>query len=255
VEDVIYEYEPKTSDVGGIPVVAGVFDFEPGDGVALYTASFKMDGIAYSIKLHDNDAGGNGLNRLSELVNAIIKNGAPDLSVLSDPAIPELRDEALTLVEARSDPDFGAYLPEGIPSRFSFESAQRLINQEKNSLLALWYTEAGYDTIRWDVSKATETDLAHIVSADEREKYDLSLYPIPLADSVPDELWEYVNTPVFLADELSLDIIKARAYQSDEPGDSGWRIDFSVLYDDVVVRVNSKGVSPEEVWEIFAVLR
>jgi hypothetical protein len=255
IDDVVYEYDPKTSDVGGIPVVAGVFDWEINDGVALYIASFKIDGIAYNIKLYDSDNGRNGLDRLTELVNTIIRNGTPDVSVLSDPAIPELRNETLTLDEAYADPDFGAYLPHGVPSQFSFDSAQRFINQESNSLFVFWYTEAGYDTIMWSVSKPTEADRAHLVSADERKKYDLSLYPFPLADSIPAELWEYVNSPVFQAEELSLDVIKARAYLSDEQGDSGWRVDFSVLYDDVIVSVNSKGISPKEVWEMFTALR
>jgi hypothetical protein len=29
-------------------------------------------------------------------------------------------------------------------------------------------------------------------------------------------------------------------------------MDFSVLYDDVVVRVKSKGITPEEAWGMFA---
>ena len=82
----------------------------------------------------------------------------------------------------------------------------------------------------------------------------MSLYPIPRAESIPSELWEYVNNPVFLAEELTLDVVKARAYYVDnDRGDTpGWRMDFNVLYRDVVVDVNIKGISPEQVWEMFA---
>ena len=174
------------------------------------------------------------------------------LSILDDPVMPELRDEKLTLEEAQNDPDFGAYLPEGVPSKFAFESAQRFLNQEQNSLSASWNSKNDY--ISWSVSKATDYDHGLIVAASEFEKYDMSLYPIPLVESVPKELWEYVNNPVFLAEELTLDVVNARAiYAGNDRGDSsGWRIDFSVLYGDVVVRANIKGATPEQVWEMFA---
>ena len=255
MEDCFYEYEPETSSVMGVPVVAGVFDFKKNDGVALYIASFKVDGVAYNIKLFDNDNGITGLNRLTEIVNDIIYYGAADLSVLENPIIPELRDERLTLHEARNDPDFGAYLPENVPSRFSFESAQRVINQDTNNLFVYW--NVGSEYIDWRVSKLTDYYYEHIVSVSEREKYDMALYSIPLADSVPRELWEYVDNPVFIAEELTFGIIQARAYWvgSDRGDTSGWRMRFSVLYGDDVIELDIKGVSPEQVWEVFAELK
>ena len=249
----IYDYEPIESYVSGVPVVAGALDFEPNDGVALYIASFKLDGIAYEIKLHDNDTGYDGVNRLTALVNEIIRNGAVDLSVLGDPVIPELRNERLTLNEALIDPDFGAYLPENVPSQFVFESAQRFINQTANSLIASWHTSSPRtNSIRWQISKPTAHDLERIVYASEREKYDMSLYSIPLADSVPAELTEYVFNPVFLAEELTLDIIQARAGLGGRRGDAaGGHMLFSVFYGDVVIEISINGLSPEQVWEML----
>ena len=254
-ECAIYEYEPIESDVYGVSVTAGVFDFEPNDGVALYIASFSLDGIAYQIKLHDNDAGYDGEYRLTALVNEIIRTGAADLTVLDNPVIPELRNEQLTLREAHSDPDFGAFIPENIPPQFGFESAQRFVNQDTNGLFALW--SAGLNTLHWSVSKSTDYDLERIVSTNEHEKYDMSLYSIPLADSVPRELIQYVNDPVFLSDELTLDIVQARVLMGDNGrrgGDSGLRINFSVLYDEVVISLNANGVSPEQIWDMLAEL-
>ena len=256
MEDVIYEYEPVTTDILGVPVVAGVFDYKKNDGVALYVAKFMIGDIAYNINLHDDDAGDGGKDKLSLIVNKIIRyqrqNGAVDLSVLNDPVMPELRDERQTLDEARNDPDFGAYMPLDVPSQFAFETAQRFVNQEKNSLSAFWKSKNDY--IKWSASIAADYDLGLIVAASEPEKYDLSLYPIPRASSIPKELWDYVNNPIFLAKELTLDIIKTRAYYVDnDRGDTpGWRMDFGVLYGDVVVRVNAKGATPEQVWEMFA---
>jgi hypothetical protein len=236
----------------GVSVTAGVFDYKKNDGIALYIASFEMDGIIYNIKLHDNDIGNTGLNRLTGIVNDIIYYGAADLSVLSDPVIPELRDERLTLNEAQNDPDFGVYLPKSVPSRFGFESAHRFINQDTNSLFVYWYV--GLDYIDWRISKTIDYDIERIVSLGEREKYDMALYSIPFAESVPRELREYVDNPVFLAEELTLDAVKARAFWVDnDRGDTpGWRMRFSVLYGDIVVEVNIKGATPEQVWEILA---
>jgi len=82
------------------------------------------------------------------------------------------------------------------------------------------------DSIRWQISKPTDYYRERIVSVSEYEKYDMSLYTISFADSIPSELWEYVYNPVFLAEELTLDIIQARAYwvdrgRSDAPS---WRM-------------------------------
>lgn len=251
VEDVIYEYEAQTSDVYGVPVVAGVFYGNENDGTALYIASFKLDGTSYYIKLHDSDKGESGFNRLTEIVNSLIKGGAADLSVLNNPVIPELRDEQLTLDEAHADSDFGAYLPEIVPNNFKFESARRFINQEINGLFVNWIV--GYKYIEWRISIPTDYDREHIVSVKDREKYDMSLYTIPLVDSVPEELREYVDNPVFLADELTLDVVRARAYQFDDKGDtSDPRMNFSVIYGDLLISVSIKGVSADEVWNMLS---
>ncbi len=80
--------------------------------------------------------------------------------------------------------------------------------------------------------------------------YDLSLYPIPHASSVPDELQSIVDNPVFLAEELTLDAVMSRAYKINDAGDSDdWRMRFSVKYDEIVVEVRTKGVEPEWVYQ------
>ncbi|MDR0272933.1 MAG: hypothetical protein LBI27_06415 [Clostridiales bacterium] len=244
--------EPIISDVAGILVTA-----ETVRGMPIYMAAFVMDEVTYDITIEVNNLEESGYNRgqdrLTEVVNALIRNGPADLSVLNDPVIPELRDESLTLSEARSDPDFGMYLPENVPSRFGFESARRFINQDTDNLSVYWSIRFDYDYIDWRVSKATDYDLERIASPDERVKYDMELYPIPWADSVPTELRDYVLNPVFRAEDLTLDIIQARAYwvDTDRSDTPGWRMRFSVLYGDAVVEVNVKGASPEQVWEMF----
>jgi hypothetical protein len=52
---------------------------------------------------------------------------------------------------------------------------------------------------------------------------------------------------------LTAELVGARAYQPDDQGDvPGWRMNFSVLYnDDIVVSVNTKGMTPEQVFAMF----
>jgi hypothetical protein len=172
---------------------------------------------------------------------------------LDNPVIPNLRNDQLTLDEARNDPDFGEFVPGSVPARLNFESANRFINQDNNNLRILWHSlpNRGMDSITWQISKTTEHDLARIVFADEREKYEMAQYPIPWADSVPEELREVVLNPVFRAEELTLEIIQARAYSAGRRGSDAVSMQFSVLYGDVVVEVSAGGLTPEEVWEMF----
>ena len=98
-----------------------------------------------------------------------------------------------------------------------------------------------------------EEDKQRLTHTEETERYDLSLYPIPRADSVPEELREVVDNPIFYAEELSPELIWARAYKTGEQGDSnGWRMSFSVLYGDMVVTVRSKGVDPDWIYKQLA---
>lgn len=87
----------------------------------------------------------------------------------------------------------------------------------------------------------------------DTKNYDLSLYPVPRADSVPEELWEIVDCPIFSIEELTLAAVKARAYRVNEAGDTdGWHMHFGVLYDDVLVEVSAKGLSPETIFDLLA---
>ena len=85
---------------------------------------------------------------------------------------------------------------------------------------------------------------------DEINNYDLALYPIPRASSVPKELRQIVDNPIFYAEELTQDAVWARAYKTGETGDSdGWRMTFSVIYGDTVVEIRGKGVNPEWIYQ------
>jgi len=59
---------------------------------------------------------------------------------------------------------------------------------------------------------------------------------------------------VFLAEELSLEVIRARVYMQAESGEGEGpqpRADFSVLYGDVLVSFTSKGLTAEQLLDMI----
>lgn len=175
---------------------------------------------------------------------------AQDISALSrlpSGPVPEYFDRTLTLSEARADALFGAYLPSEPPVGFVPESIRRFKDQKYDMLSALWCR--GYDELRWKVYRLDDETQTRLTTAAQTETYDLSLYPIPRAESVPEALRAVVDCPVFPAQELSINVVMARAYRIEDAGDGdGWRMHFAVLYDDIVVEVTAKGVDPAWLW-------
>lgn len=253
VLDYGFDVETKASDVFGTPVIAGCFETEPNSkGIKniIYFATFKLSDVAYYMELSGAKADEEVVkNEISEIIGLLIKGGAADLDVFN-PVIPELRNDSLSLAEARADADFGMYIPETLPKGFGLENANRFINQEQNTLSVNWTKGMSY--ISWKVSLLKDNDKTRITHITDTKNYDLALYPIPRADSVPDELREIVDNPIFLIDELILDAVRARSYEVSDSGDEqGHRMRFSVLYGDTLVELNVKGATPEAVFEIL----
>lgn len=172
----------------------------------------------------------------------------PDLSSILADNIPEFIDQKLTLAEAQEDVHFGMYMPSNPPGGFTEESIRRYKDQNNDYLLGLW--TKGYDEIQWKIYRFNDEAQERVTGIADTTNYDLSLYPIPRASSVPDELQSIVDNPVFLAEELTLDAVMARAYKIDDAGDSDdWRMRFSVKYDDIVIEVRTKGMEPEWVYQ------
>ena len=174
--------------------------------------------------------------------------GEPKFEAITAGEIPEYFDRQLTLEEARNDVDFGTYLPDDLPVGFIEESLRRYKDQKNDYLSGLWCR--GLATISWKVSAFTKDDEARLVKITEREKYDLSLYPIPRADSVPEELREVVDHPIFDIEELTLDALWLRAYMAGEAGEGdGWRMSFGVKCGEKLIEVQLKGVEPDWVYQ------
>lgn len=181
--------------------------------------------------------------------------GKPDLSIIVPEEIPELMEQVFTsLSEAQAEPDFGLYMPSELPAGFGESTIYRFKFQNSNFLSALW--SKGLDDLSWVVKPYTEEDAHRLTGVDDKENYDLSLYPIPRADSVPDELREIVDDPIFAAEDLTLEAVYCRAYKVDDSGDSdGWRMRFSVKYGDIMVSVSAKGVDPGWLYQQLMLLK
>ena len=241
-----YADEPRVSEINDLPVTAGYWQDPSGRVDTLYYALFTLNRTGYYIEI----TGENAEEELTMLVNLIAAGTAADLGQITPDYIPAWRSEKLTLSQAQADPDFGAFVPKDMPG-FNFESAWRILNQQRDGL-RLEYTK-GMRYLTLTISRKTTDDEARIVDLSQPETYDLALYPIPRAESVPDELREIVNNPVFKAENLSLKAVKTRAYTVNDAGDdnTGYRMHFSVLYGDMVVEVNVKGGRPEDIFNIL----
>ena len=179
--------------------------------------------------------------------------GRPDFSAITAEIIPEWFDKELTYQEALTEADYGAYMLPEMPKGFTTEAIHRFKNQNFDYLSGLW--TKGYNELSWTVFTISEADESRITEVDEIENYDLTLYPIPRASSVPDELREIVDNPIFHAEELTQEVVWSRAYQVQDSGDSsGWRMTFSVKYGDTVVEIRGKGVDPEWIYQQLATL-
>ena len=121
-------------------------------------------------------------------------DGKPDFSAITAEYIPEYIFEELTFAEAQADPDFGAYLPTALPEGFAEERFHRHMEQNVNYLSGFWSKGWGsdYADLHWEISYFEKSNKQRLTAAADTQNYDLSLYPIPRADSVPEELREIV---------------------------------------------------------------
>lgn len=163
-------------------------------------------------------------------------------------------DERIDLSEsqARSLEVLGAYIPAKLPAGYTWESAKGAVNAETGACesISLCWTK-GMDSIMLRVSLA---DANHITLTDiaKKETYDVSLYDIPYAETVPEEYRQNFEDPVFAAEDLSLELVQSRMKAVADSGDTDTpRGSFSIWYPEgILVDFNGDG-TPEEIWEMF----
>lgn len=250
----LIEGEPVLSEIEGIQVEAGIYvtdENSTGEQNYIYHADFKIGDAAYYVAYSGKE---NDQEFFTSVIADIILGGEADFSVVENPAVPKLRDDKLTEKEAYAEADFGAYLPK-LPEKYLFNSAVRFTDQESDYLFASWSQR--YADASITISRQKEQDMERLVSTSDKALYDMSLYPAPWADSMPEDTREIIENPVFKIEDLTLDVVKMRVYTRGERGDASGNsasMRFSVLYDDILVEVATEGISPAYLFDALSVL-
>ena len=132
----------------------------------------------------------------AETLDLLLESGV-DCNVLVPAAVPQWREETLTLEQARDDPEFGPFVPAIVPDGFGFTAATRLVDgaRELDQLILLY--EAGLRYVRLTIARETPGLASRIVDPAQPEHYDMSLYPIPFAEFVPPAVREKYSTLSF----------------------------------------------------------
>ena len=242
--DYTVDPEAKTTDVSGVSVTAGYYEALDS---TMYFASFTLGQTGFYAEVR---GGEEAQTELAYVIEELIKGGQIDLSAIVPVSVPLIRMEELTLAQALADPDYGTYLPQSLPEGFAFDAAKRRINQDQNDLFAVWTKGMGY--VEWRVSILDEEAGKRMTAIEDTRNYDLALYPVPRAESVPDSLREIIENPIFPREALTLEAVKARAYTLSDQGDEpGSRMRFGVLFGQTLVELNIKGVELEKIYEML----
>ena len=186
--------------------------------------------------IEDKDA----LKREEGAITECVGSMAPDDRV-------ELSEE-----QARDAELLGTYIPSNIPKGYTWESARALTNAktgEYESIFLCW--TKGMDSIMITVSKV---DVENLVVTDitKKEVYDVSLYDIPYAETVPEEYKSYFDNPIFAWEDMSLELVQSRMKVVPDSGDTDTpRGDFSIIYPEgILLHFNGDGTA-EEIWEML----
>lgn len=243
--DYVFNCEAQASKCGDTEYK--VYRWDSGSGEVVLVADAEINGCSFEFIADANEQSLQASkNFFSQVLAEFAKEeiGKPNLDAISAGEIPEWFDNKISFSEALDDAKYGHYMPGSVPKGFKEEAFKRYKDQNFDYLSGLW--TRGYDSIDWRVYSFGENEEKRLVDVNNTKCYDLSLYPIPRAVSVPDELREIVENPIFDAEELTIDAVKARAYKTDGDGDStGFRMEFSVKYGEKIIEVRTKGVEPE----------
>ena len=128
-------------------------------------------------------------------------------------------------------------------------------------------------SVSWVIRKAGEHDLLHVVSINEPENYDFSLYPLVQRENswlrfheIPSN--DYIHNPVFLAEELTFEAVasrewcRVRIFQGAYGGEftdmqdifiplESYELEFSVLFGDIIVNIHTQGLNALQVWSML----
>lgn len=173
------------------------------------------------------------------------------------------KGKTLSLEEARAVELLGDYIPEQVPDGYLFEEAGLSYEEgaeEKASLWVCWCKDMDdiFLSIRQVDAAGTDTEDSwkrFLVDVNMPETYDVHLYEIPYAETVPEEYREVFDHPIFMAEELTKELVQARMRTVEDAGDTDTpRGRFGVLFGNVIVEFNGD-LLPEQVWELFSQMK
>lgn len=157
----------------------------------------------------------------------------------------------ITEAEARELAVLGDYVPGVLPTGYIWESGlfSAATGQEAESIFLIW--TKGMDSIEL-VIKPVDAEEVQLTEITREETYNVHLYEIPYAQTLPEEYRSIFNDPVFRAEDLNLEVIEKRMKSFEDAGDTNTlRGHFSVLYEEgVLVRFTGRGTATE-IWEMF----
>ena len=155
--------------------------------------------------------------------------------------------------EYYQDAEFGKYLPKW--QAWMHSPAFLRHQSETENCLAGQYTVLETDGyIDWHISYADDSVAERLADIEAEETYSLSGYSNPWDHRIPEMDRETVRCPVFLAEEVTLETVNSRVYHTVEEQDIT-RMQFDVLYGDVIVSIHAVGAAPERVYELIDMVR
>jgi len=144
--------------------------------------------------------------------------------------------------------DFLSYLPTQGPEGFGEFHARLSYQEEVRKTFFVRWTK-GYDDVEVDVHLPEGGEVfPDPVDINVPESYDWRLYDGAICDVVPEEYQGNFYKPAFRAQDMSLEVVKARMRDKDTGGES---CNFWMLHDNgTAVGYSCSGVSAEYVWSL-----
>jgi len=247
---IVHAYAAVT-EVRGVEVSGWMTHYDRnGDGVEEYVYETSL--LSHGVGLRFQSVSHNENALPPSLVNwATYADGGLSLDhLLTSESIPDWRKtEFTTLSEARQEEPFAPYLPENYPFPYGeFYSYLNYQERSCNMLHIRW--SLGYDDVEIDIHlpESGEAPSIPLADPDNPASYDVRLYEIPWADTVPQEYQADFYKPVFRAEEMSLAIIEARMTEKDT---GGFSCRFCVLHENgVLVSYSCSGLTATEIWSL-----
>ena len=163
----------------------------------------------------------------------------------------------LTLEEARCQALVGEYLPLNVPDGYVLESAKGSAADSDAKEVTVCFSR-GMDTIVIHVtdkyaSEESKQQLEErMADLENVESYNVHVYEIPYAETVPEEYQASFYNPVFRVEDMTRELVEARMKIVADAGDTDTpRGNLAILYDNgVCVEINADATA-EEVWAMI----